>query len=171
MSDKGSAAFVGLGVMGYPMAGHLAANGYTIRVYNRTSAKADQWAGKYEGSVHPTPAEAAQGADFVMTCVGNDDDLRSVVLGETGVFAGMKEGAVLVDHTTTSAVVARELAEEAARREAEAAEQELRERPPRTPKILDSRALLPRLHHLRSFPAAEKDTFQARKKEPGDRPL
>ena len=115
MSDKGSAAFVGLGVMGYPMAGHLAANGYTIRVYNRTSAKADQWAGKYEGSVHPTPAEAAQGADFVMTCVGNDDDLRSVVLGETGVFAGMKEGAVLVDHTTTSAVVARELAEEAAR--------------------------------------------------------
>ena len=115
MSDKGSAAFVGLGVMGYPMAGHLAANGYTIRVYNRTSAKADQWAGKYEGSVHPTPAEAAQGADFVMTCVGNDDDIRSVVLGETGVFAGMKEGAVLVDHTTTSAVVARELAEEAAR--------------------------------------------------------
>lgn len=115
MSDKGSAAFVGLGVMGYPMAGHLAANGYTIRVYNRTSAKADQWASKYEGSVHPTPAEAAQGADFVMTCVGNDDDIRSVVLGETGVFAGMKEGAVLVDHTTTSAVVARELAEEAAR--------------------------------------------------------
>jgi 3-hydroxyisobutyrate dehydrogenase len=115
MSDKGSAAFVGLGVMGYPMAGHLVANGYTIRVYNRTSAKADQWAGEYEGSVHPTPAEAAQGADFVMTCVGNDDDIRSVVLGETGVFAGMKEGAVLVDHTTTSAVVARELAEEAAR--------------------------------------------------------
>lgn len=115
MSDKGSAAFVGLGVMGYPMAGHLVANGHTIRVYNRTSAKADQWAGEYEGSVHPTPAEAAQGADFVMTCVGNDDDIRSVVLGETGVFAGMKEGAVLVDHTTTSAVVARELAEEAAR--------------------------------------------------------
>ena len=116
MSDKGAAAFVGLGVMGYPMAGHLAANGYAMRVYNRTGAKSDQWAGEHEGSAHPTPAEAAHGADYVMTCVGNDDDLRSVVLGETGVFAGMKEGAVLIDHTTTSAVVARELAEEAAGR-------------------------------------------------------
>jgi len=116
MSDKGAAAFVGLGVMGYPMAGHLASNGYAMRVYNRTGVKAEQWAGEHEGSAHPTPAEAAHGADYVMTCVGNDDDLRSVVLGGTGVFAGMKEGAVLIDHTTTSAVVARELAEEAAGR-------------------------------------------------------
>jgi 3-hydroxyisobutyrate dehydrogenase-like beta-hydroxyacid dehydrogenase len=115
MSDRGSAAFIGLGVMGYPMAGHLSANVRAMRVYNRTGTKADQWAREYEGSAHLTPAEAAHGADFVMTCVGNDDDIRSVVLGETGVFAGMKEGAVLVDHTTTSAVVARELADEAAR--------------------------------------------------------
>lgn len=120
MSDKAAAAFVGLGVMGYPMAGHLAAKGHPMRVYNRTATKSAQWAqehgGAGGGSAHPTPAEAAQGADYVMTCVGNDDDLRSVVLGETGVFAGMKEGAVLIDHTTTSAVIARELAEEAASR-------------------------------------------------------
>ena len=113
MSDKATAAFIGLGVMGYPMAGHLAARGHPMRVYNRTGAKSEQWAQEQGGSAHPTPAEAAAGADVVMTCVGNDDDLRSVVLGETGVFAGMKEGAVLIDHTTTSAVVARELAEEA----------------------------------------------------------
>lgn len=113
MSDKAAAAFVGLGVMGYPMAGHLAANGHPMRVYNRTGTKSAQWVGEHGGSAHPTPAEAAAGADYVMTCVGNDDDLRSVVLGETGVFAGMKNGAVLIDHTTTSAVVARELAEEA----------------------------------------------------------
>lgn len=120
MSDKVAAAFVGLGVMGYPMAGHLAAKGHPMRVYNRTATKSAQWAQEHgrdgSGTAHPTPAEAAQGADYVMTCVGNDDDLRSVVLGETGVFAGMKEGAVLIDHTTTSAVVARELAEEAADR-------------------------------------------------------
>ena len=113
MSDKAAAAFVGLGVMGYPMAGHLAANGHPMRVYNRTGTKSAQWVGEHGGSAHPTPAEAAAGADYVMTCVGNDDDLRSVVLGETGVFAGMKNGAVLIDHTTTSAVVARELAEDA----------------------------------------------------------
>ena len=116
MSDKAAAAFVGLGVMGYPMAGHLAAKGHPMRVYNRTATKSAQWAQEYAGTAHPTPAEAAHGADYVMTCVGNDDDLRSVVLGETGVFAGMKEGAVLIDHTTTSAVVACELAEEAAKR-------------------------------------------------------
>ena len=113
MSDKAAAAFVGLGVMGYPMAGHLAANGHPMRVYNRTGTKSAQWVGEHGGSAHPTPAEAAAGADYVMTCVGNDDDLRSVVLGETGVFAGMKNGAVLIDHTTTSAVVARELEEDA----------------------------------------------------------
>lgn len=117
MSDKGSAAFIGLGVMGYPMAGHMAANGYGMKVYNRTAAKSDQWAGQHGGAARPTPAEAAEGADVVMCCVGNDDDLRAVVLGETGAFAGMKPGAILVDHTTTSANVARELAEEAASRE------------------------------------------------------
>ena len=120
MSEKSPAAFVGLGVMGYPMAGHLAAKGHPMRVYNRTFSKSVQWVQEHgssrSGSAHPTPAEAAEGADYVMTCVGNDDDLRSVVLGDTGVFAGMMEGAVLIDHTTTSAVVARELAEEAEKR-------------------------------------------------------
>ncbi|PPR11561.1 MAG: 2-hydroxy-3-oxopropionate reductase [Alphaproteobacteria bacterium MarineAlpha11_Bin1] len=116
MSEKGTAAFVGLGVMGYPMAGHLASNGYEMRVYNRTGSKSEQWVGSHKGTAHSTPAEAAGGADFVMTCVGNDDDLRSVVLGEAGVFSGMKEGGVLIDHTTTSAIVARELAEEARNR-------------------------------------------------------
>lgn len=109
-------AFVGLGVMGYPMAGHLAKNGCGMTVYNRTAAKADRWIREYGGSARSTPAEAARGADYVMTCVGNDADLRNVVLGETGAFAGMKEGAVLIDHTTTSATVARELAEAARER-------------------------------------------------------
>ena len=116
MGNDITVAFVGLGVMGYPMAGHLSAKGYSARVYNRTASKMDKWAKTYEGSVHSTPAEAARGADFVMTCVGNDDDLRSVVVEETGVFAGMKEGAVLVDHTTTSATVARELMQTAQQR-------------------------------------------------------
>ena len=116
MSDKAAAAFVGLGVMGYPMAGHLASKGHPMRVYNRTGTKSAHWAQEFMETAHPTPAEAAHGADYVMTCVGNDDDLRSVVLGETGVFSGMKEGAVLIDHTTTSAMIARELAEEAAKR-------------------------------------------------------
>ncbi len=114
MSDKGTAAFVGLGVMGYPMAGHLAANGWTVRVYNRTGAKSEQWTRDHKGTAHPTPAQAAEGCDFVMMCVGNDDDLRSVVYGEDGVLAGMKKGATLVDHTTTSAIVAREVAAAAA---------------------------------------------------------
>ncbi len=114
MSDKGTAAFVGLGVMGYPMAGHLAANGWTARVYNRTAAKSEQWTRDHKGTAHPTPAQAAEGCDFVMMCVGNDDDLRSVVYGEDGVLAGMKKGATLVDHTTTSAIVAREVAAAAA---------------------------------------------------------
>ena len=116
MSNKGSAAFVGLGVMGYPMAGHLAASGFAMTVYNRTGAKSAQWTADHKGEARPTPAEAAEGADFVMTCVGNDDDLRSVVLGDSGAFAGMKKGAILVDHTTTSAIVARELAAEAEKR-------------------------------------------------------
>jgi len=104
------AAFIGLGVMGYPMAGYLQQKGYETTVYNRTAAKADEWAGKYGGSSAPTPRQAAEGADFVMVCVGNDDDLRSVVLGDDGALAGMKAGAVLVDHTTASADVAREIA-------------------------------------------------------------
>ena len=116
MSEKKTAAFVGLGVMGYPMAGHLAAKGFAVQVYNRTAAKAAKWTRQHKGKAMKTPAEAAAGADFVMTCVGNDDDLRSVVLCDKGVFAGMKKGAILIDHTTTSAIVARELAAEAAKR-------------------------------------------------------
>ncbi|MFV1878464.1 NAD(P)-dependent oxidoreductase [Nioella sp.] len=104
-------AFLGLGVMGYPMAGHLQAAGHEVTVYNRTTAKAEKWAGEHGGAHGATPREAAAGCDFVMACVGNDDDLRSVVLGEDGAFAGMKEGAIFVDHTTVSAIVTRELAE------------------------------------------------------------
>ncbi|MCR4510265.1 NAD(P)-dependent oxidoreductase [Pseudomonas sp. 32.2.56] len=106
-------AFIGLGVMGYPMAGHLARAGHQVCVYNRTAGKAVQWASEYAGSHAPTPREAAAGAEFVMVCVGNDDDLRGVVLGADGAFAGMQAGAVLVDHTTASAHVARELAAQA----------------------------------------------------------
>ncbi len=114
MTHKGTAAFVGLGVMGYPMAGHLAANGWTVRVYNRTPAKAEQWIRDHKGTTHPAPAQAAEGCDFVMMCVGNDDDLRSVVYGDNGVLAGMRKGATLIDHTTTSAIVAREVGAAAA---------------------------------------------------------
>ena len=102
-------AFLGLGVMGYPMAGHLAAKGHEVTVYNRTAAKAEKWAAQHGGNWAATPAEAAAGADMVMACVGNDDDLRAVCLGETGAFAGMKVGALFVDHTTVSAAVTREL--------------------------------------------------------------
>ena len=102
-------AFIGLGVMGSPMAGHLARAGHRVTVYNRTAAKAEAWAKTYRGSFKTTPREAAQGADIVFACVGNDDDLRSVVLGADGAFAGMKPGAIFVDHTTASADVAREL--------------------------------------------------------------
>lgn len=102
-------AFIGLGVMGYPMAGHLAGAGHTLRVYNRTRASADRWVGEHAGEAFDTPREAASGADVVFACVGNDDDLRAVVLGEQGAFAGMSSGSVFVDHTTASAAVAREL--------------------------------------------------------------
>ena len=102
-------AFLGLGVMGHPMAGHLARAGHRVTVYNRTAAKAEAWVREYGGASAATPREAAQGAEFVFACVGNDDDLRSVVLGEHGAFAGMAKGAVFVDHTTASATVAREL--------------------------------------------------------------
>ncbi|MEO0992487.1 MAG: NAD(P)-dependent oxidoreductase, partial [Pseudomonadota bacterium] len=102
-------SFLGLGVMGYPMAGHLQAKGHEVTVYNRTFAKAETWASAHGGAAKPTPREAAEGSEFVMVCVGNDDDLRSVVLGEDGAFAGMASGTVLVDHTTASAEVARAL--------------------------------------------------------------
>jgi len=102
-------AFLGLGVMGYPMAGHLAAKGHQVTVYNRNPAKAAAWVEQHGGAQAATPREAAQGAEFVMACVGNDDDLRSVCLGADGAFAGMAKGAVLVDHTTVSAAVTREL--------------------------------------------------------------
>ena len=104
-------AFIGLGVMGFPMAGHLKEKGgHDVTVYNRTAAKAEEWAKKHGGRSAATPAEAARDADFVFTCVGNDDDLRSVTLGDTGAIAGMKAGAILIDNTTASAEVARELA-------------------------------------------------------------
>ena len=106
-------AFIGLGVMGYPMAGHLSKGGHDVTVYNRTTAKAKKWADEHGGSFAETPAEAAKGADVVCMCVGNDDDVRSVTFGETGVLAGMGKDTVLVDHTTASAHVAREVEAEA----------------------------------------------------------
>jgi len=108
------AAFIGLGVMGFPMAGHLAARGHEVTVYNRNPKRAEAWLEKHAGRSAATPAAAAKGAEVVFTCVGNDDDLRSVTLGENGAFDGLDEGALLVDHTTASAAVARELAEAAA---------------------------------------------------------
>lgn len=102
-------AFLGLGVMGLPMAGHLARAGHHVTVYNRTPAKAQAWASEFGGRHAATPREAVAGAQIVFACVGNDDDLRSVVLGPDGAFAGMAPGAVFVDHTTASADVAREL--------------------------------------------------------------
>jgi 3-hydroxyisobutyrate dehydrogenase-like beta-hydroxyacid dehydrogenase len=107
-------AFLGLGVMGFPMAGHLAAAGHRVTVYNRTAAKAAEWVARHGGKSAPTPMAAAKGADFVFACVGNDDDLRSITLGPEGAFAGMRAGAVFVDHTTASAAIARELADAAA---------------------------------------------------------
>ncbi len=103
-------AFLGLGVMGFPMAGHLAAKGgHAVTVYNRTAEKAEKWVAQHGGRSAATPREAAEGQDFVLACVGNDHDLRHVTTGETGAFAGMNKGAVFVDHTTASAEVAREL--------------------------------------------------------------
>ena len=109
MADVYNVAFVGLGVMGYPMAGYLAKNGHNTKVYNRTLAKAERWVGEYGGQAVPTPAQAAVDSDMVFICVGNDDDLRSVVYGDDGILAGAKSGAIVVDHTTASAEVAREL--------------------------------------------------------------
>jgi 3-hydroxyisobutyrate dehydrogenase len=103
-------AFLGLGIMGYPMAGHLARKGgHDVTVYNRTAARAQAWLAQHGGRSAPSPQEAAKGQDFVMACVGNDDDLRQVTLGPEGAFSGMRQGAVFIDHTTASATIAREL--------------------------------------------------------------
>ena len=102
-------AFIGLGVMGYPMAGHLKAKGFEVTVYNRTGAKAEDWVKKHGGRSAPTPAAAAKDQDFVMTMVGNDKDVEEVILGKDGALAGMKKGAILIDHTTASADVARKV--------------------------------------------------------------
>ncbi|MBS4048403.1 MAG: NAD(P)-dependent oxidoreductase [Alphaproteobacteria bacterium] len=106
-------AFIGLGVMGYPMAGHLVKAGHTVTVWNRSADKADKWVAQHKGQKAATPKEAATGAELVMACVGNDDDLRSVTYGDTGILAGLAKGAVFVDHTTASADVAREIGEKA----------------------------------------------------------
>ena len=102
-------AFLGMGVMGYPMAGHLAAKGHDVTVYNRTAAKAGEWTKQHKGKSAATPAEAAKGAEIVFACVGNDNDVRSVVYGKDGAYAGMAKGSIFVDHTTASADLAREL--------------------------------------------------------------
>ncbi len=102
-------AFIGLGVMGYPMAGHLSTAGHDVTVYNRTSTTATRWLAEFQGRAAPSPAQAADGAEFVLSCVGNDDDLREVALGEHGALNGMQQGSIYIDHTTTSATVAREL--------------------------------------------------------------
>jgi 3-hydroxyisobutyrate dehydrogenase-like beta-hydroxyacid dehydrogenase len=113
MSEKQNVAFIGLGVMGFPMAGHLAAAGHQVTVYNRTGSRAEAWVAKHGGKASPHPADGAKGASIVFVCVGNDDDLRSVVYGEKGALAGMSRGTVLVDHTTASAEVAREISAKA----------------------------------------------------------
>ena len=102
-------AFIGLGVMGYPMAGYISKAGHNVTVYNRTAAKADKWIAEYKGSKADTPAKAAEGADFIFTCVGNDNDLREVTFGENGVFKTIKKGSVYIDNTTASATIAREI--------------------------------------------------------------
>jgi 3-hydroxyisobutyrate dehydrogenase len=104
-------AFIGLGVMGYPMAGYQQQSGHDVCVYNRTTTKAKQWAEQYQGRYAETPAAASKGADVVMVCVGNDDDVRSVIYGDEGVLAGLEAGAIIVDHTTTSYELAKELSE------------------------------------------------------------
>ena len=114
MSGGRKLAFIGLGVMGGPMAGHLAAAGHSVSVYNRTASRAADWVAKHGGTSQQTPREAALNAEIVFACVGNDDDLRQVTTGSDGAFAGMDQGAIFVDHTTASAQVARELAELAA---------------------------------------------------------
>jgi 3-hydroxyisobutyrate dehydrogenase len=115
-----SVGFIGLGVMGYPMAGHLQRAGHSVTVYNRSAEKARRWCDTYGGSAAETPAEAARGAELVFACVGNDDDVRQIALGEEGAFNGLEPGAVFVDHTTASAALAREMAAAALERQASA---------------------------------------------------
>lgn len=114
-SKMAKVAFLGLGTMGFPMAGHLAAKGHEVAVYNRTQAKSKAWAAAHKGKLAPTPREAAKGVEFVFACVGNDDDLRQVCTGPDGAFAGMTPGAIFVDHTTVSANITRKLAAQAAK--------------------------------------------------------
>ena len=102
--------FIGLGVMGYPMAGYIAKGGHDVTVYNRTIAKAEKWAKEFGGKHAPTPKEAAKDSDFIFSCVGNDNDLREVTIGEHGAFHSVKENAIFIDNTTASAKIARELA-------------------------------------------------------------
>ena len=102
-------AFIGLGVMGFPMAGHLAIAGHNVTVYNRSSDKAKKWMSEYKGKIAATPAEAAEGADFIMSCVGNDDDLREVTIGKDGAFSKIRKGSIFIDHTTVSTLVTKEL--------------------------------------------------------------
>jgi len=102
-------AFIGLGVMGFPMAGHLATAGHNVTVYNRSSDKAKKWRSKYKGKIAATPADAAEGADFIMSCVGNDDDLREVTIGKDGAFSKIRKGSIFIDHTTVSTIVTKEL--------------------------------------------------------------
>ena len=106
-------AFIGLGVMGYPMAGYISKAGHNVTVYNRTAAKAEKWISEFKGSKADTPAKAAEGADFVFTCVGNDNDLREVTFGENGIFKTIKSGSIYIDNTTASATIAREINEHA----------------------------------------------------------
>ena len=110
-------AFIGLGVMGYPMAGYISKAGHNVTVYNRTGAKADKWISEYKGTKADTPAKAAEGADYIFTCVGNDSDLREVTFGENGIFKTIKKGAIYIDNTTASATIAREIYEYAKKNE------------------------------------------------------
>src|ERR1700723_793535 len=115
--EMAKVAFVGLGVMGYPMAGHLMTKaGHEVTVFNRPAAKADKWVTQFGGKAAPTPKAAAEGQDFIMACVGNDNDVREVMLGSEGIFAGARKGAIVVDHTTASAEIARELYAQAKQR-------------------------------------------------------
>ena len=110
-------AFIGLGVMGYPMAGYISKAGHNVTVYNRTDAKADKWISEYKGTKAVTPAKATERADYIFTCVGNDNDLREVTFGENGIFKTIKKGAIYIDNTTASATIAREIYEYAKKNE------------------------------------------------------
>ena len=110
-------AFIGLGVMGYPMAGYISKAGHNVTVFNRTGSKADKWIGEHKGTKADTPAKAAENADYILTCVGNDNDLREVTFGDNGIFKTIKKGAVYIDNTTASATIAREIYDHAKKNE------------------------------------------------------